>query len=95
MSNVIELTVDQSTETKNGNFANKLVGQTESVKTEFGSVEGGRRTYYMFTDKQNPKGTKGNVNLDHFDVVKNDFPFTDDKGEEQVAVLSYLYPKRN
>ena len=95
MSNIIELTVEQSTATKNGNFANKLIGKTEGVKTAFGVAEGGKRTFYMFTDQANPVGTKGMVNLDAFDTVKNDFPFTDDKGEEQVAVLSYLYPKRN
>jgi hypothetical protein len=94
MSNIIELTVESSTETKNGNFANKLVGKTEGVKTAFGEVEGGKRTFYMFTDTANAKGTKGPVNLDQFDTIVNDYPFTDDKGDEQIAKLSYLYPKR-
>lgn len=94
MSNIINLTVESSTQTVNKNFANKLVGKTEGVKTAFGEVEGGKRTYYMFTDTVNAVGTQGDVNLDLFDIVKNDYPFTDDKGEEQIAVLSYLYPKR-
>lgn len=94
MSNIVELTVEQSTKTKNGNFANKLVGKGEDVKTAFGVVEGGKRTFYMFTDQENAKGTKGDVNLDEFDTVKNDYAFTDEDGIEQTAVLSYLYPKR-
>tara|TARA_R110000851_G_scaffold96879_1_gene210105 strand:+ start:2302 stop:2592 length:291 start_codon:yes stop_codon:yes gene_type:complete len=94
MSNIIELTVESSTKTVNDNFANKLVGKTEGVQTAFGEVEGGKRTFYMFTDTENAKGTKGPVDLDQFDTVKNEFPFTDDKGLEQVATLSYLYPKR-
>jgi hypothetical protein len=94
MPNIIELTIESSTETVNGNFANKLVGKTEGVKTAFGEVEGGKRTFYMFTDTENTKGTKGPVDLDQFDTVKNEYPFTDDKGEEQIAMLSYLYPKR-
>jgi hypothetical protein len=94
MSNVINLTIESCTKTVNGNYANKLVGKTEGVKTAFGEVEGGRRTFYMFTDQENAKGTSGDVNLDLFDVVKSEYPFTDDKGEEQVATLSYLYPKR-
>jgi hypothetical protein len=94
MPNIIELTVESSTKTVNGNFANKLVGKTEGVKTAFGEVEGGKRTFYMFTDTENAKGVKGPVDLELFDTVKNDYPFTDDKGEEQIAVLSYLYPRR-
>ena len=94
MPNIIELTVESSTKTVNGNFANKLIGKTEGVKTAFGEVEGGKRTFYMFTDSENAKGVKGPIDLDQFDTVKNDYPFTDDKGEEQIAVLSYLYPKR-
>jgi hypothetical protein len=90
----IKLTVDTSTKTKNGNFMTKLVGKSKSVSTAFGEVEGGKRTYYMFTDQENDKGTSAKIELDDFDVVKNDYPFTDDKGEEQVATLSYLYPKR-
>lgn len=92
--NVISLTVESSTATKNGNFANKLVGKTEGVKTAFGEVEGGKRTFYMFTDKQNQVGTTGDVDLNQFDTIVNDYPFTDEHGDEQIAKLSYLYPKR-
>lgn len=94
MSNIIELTVAQCTETKNKNFVNKLVGKTESVKTAFGEVEGGSRTFYLFTDTANEVGTKGSVDLSKFDIVVNEYPFTDDNGDEQLAQLNYLYPKR-
>jgi len=94
MSQIIELVVVSSTKTKNNNFATKLVGKTEGVQTAFGEVEGGERTFYMFTDTENAKGTKGNVDLEQFDTVVNEYPFTDDKGDEQIAKLSYLYPKR-
>ena len=90
----IRLKVDSSTKTKNNNFMTKLVGKTEGVKTAFGEVEGGKRTFYMFTDQENAKGVEAEIELNDFDIIKNDFPFTDDKGEEQTAVLSYLYPKR-
>jgi hypothetical protein len=93
MSKIL-LVVETSTKTKNNNYMTKLVGKTEGVKTAFGEVEGGNRTFYMFTDQENPKGLSAEIELDDFDVVKNDYPFTDDKGEEQTAVLSYLYPKR-
>ena len=94
MSNIIELSVEQCTETKNGNFINKLVGKTESVKTAFGEVEGGKRTFYLFTDQSNVVGTKGNVDLSQFDTVINEYRFTDENGDEQTAQLNYLYPKR-
>ena len=94
MANIIELTIDVSTPTSNGNFMNKLIGKGDSVKTAFGTSEGGKRTFYLFTDQQNAKGIKAEVDLDSFDIVKRDYPFTDDKGEEQIAILSYLYPKR-
>lgn len=90
----ITLKVEASTKTENGNFMNKLVGQGESVKTAFGSVEGGKRTFYMFTDQSNNVGLEAEIDLNQFDTVKREYPFTDDKGDEQVATLSYLYPKR-
>lgn len=94
MSRVIELTVEKSTATKNGNFANKLVGKGQDVETDFGTVEGGRRTFYMFTNSVNTVGKKASIDLDHFDMVPNEFPFTDEDGDEQIATLNYLYPKR-
>lgn len=94
MANTIELTVEQSTKTKNGNFMNKLVGKGESVTTAFGTAEGGKRTFYLFTDQENAKGLKAEVSLSDFDVVKRDYEFTDEDGNEQTAVLSYLYPAR-
>jgi len=94
MSTIVNLTVDASTKTKNGNYMNKLVGKGASVATAFGSVEGGKRTFYMFTDQENAKGLSADVELSNFDQVKREYPFTDDKGEEQVATLTYLYPKR-
>ena len=90
----ITLEVAQSTKTENGNFMNKLVGKGASVATAFGSVEGGKRTFYMFTDKENAKGLSAEINLSDFDTVKREYPFVDDKGVEQTATLSYLYPKR-
>ena len=94
MANIIELVVETSTKTKNGNFMTKLVGKTAGVKTAFGEVEGGNRTFYMFTDTENAKGSKGSIDLEQFDIVVNDYPFTDDKGDEQIAKLNYLYPLR-
>ena len=90
----INLTIDVSTKTKNGNFMNKLVGAGASVKTAFGSVEGGKRTFYMFTDQENAKGLSADIELDNFDQVKREYPFVDDKGAEQVATLTYLYPQK-
>tara|TARA_R110002051_G_C8582441_1_gene477489 strand:- start:293 stop:577 length:285 start_codon:yes stop_codon:yes gene_type:complete len=90
----ITLTVAVSTETKNKNFMNKLTGKGEVVKTAFGTVEGGKRTFYMFTDQKNAEGLTAEVELDSFDQVKRDYPFIDDKGAEQTAVLTYLYPKK-
>jgi hypothetical protein len=88
----INLSVDVSTKTKNGNFMNKLIGAGASVATAFGSVEGGKRTFYMFTDQENAKGLSAEIELDNFDQVKREYPFVDDKGAEQVATLTYLYP---
>tara|TARA_R110000851_G_scaffold96879_1_gene210104 strand:+ start:1869 stop:2153 length:285 start_codon:yes stop_codon:yes gene_type:complete len=90
----ITLTIETSTVTKNKNFANKLVGKGNIVKTAFGDVEGGKRTFYMFTDQENAKGTAGEVELNNFDQVKRDYPFVDEVGKEQVATLTYLYPKK-
>ena len=90
----INLTIDASTKTKNGNFMNKLVGAGESVATAFGKVEGGKRTFYMFTDQENAKGVNADVELSNFDQIKREYPFTDDKGAEQVATVTYLYPQK-
>lgn len=95
MSNIIELTVEKSVETKNGNFMNKLVGKGEDVKTAFGMVESGKRTFYLFTDQKNQKGLKAEVDLNHFDIVQREYEFVDEEtGEEKVANLNYLYPVR-
>jgi hypothetical protein len=90
----ITLKVDVSTKTKNGNFMNKLIGEGEKVKTAFGIVEGAKRTFYMFTDQTNAKGLEAEVELNNFDVVQRPYEFTDDDGKDQIAKLSYLYPKR-
>lgn len=90
----INLTIEACTKTKNGNFMNKLVGAGASVKTAFGSVEGGKRTFYMFTDQENAKGLSADIELSGFDQVKRAYPFVDDKGAEQVATLTYLYPQK-
>ena len=94
MANIINLSVEVSTKTKNGNFMNKLVGKGATVKTAFGEVEGGKRTFYMFTDQENAKGLSADVELSNFDQIKREYPFVDDAGAEQVATLTYLYPKR-
>ena len=94
MPELIKLKVVSSTKTVNQNFANKLVGKGEDVTTAFGKVEGGKRTFYMFTDQANAIGSEGEIDLHNFDVVVNDYPFTDDKGVEVIAKLNYLYPKR-
>ena len=94
MPEIIKLTVVSSTKTVNNNFANKLVGKGVDVATAFGKVEGGKRTFYMFTDQANSVGSEGEIDLHNFDVVINDYPFTNDKGDEVIANLSYLYPKR-
>ena len=94
MENLITLAVAASTKTTNGNFMNKLTGAGESVKTAFGTVEGGKRTFYMFTDQANAVGLSAPVDLNQFDLVKRDYPFVDEKGVAQTALLSYLYPKR-
>ena len=91
---VITLKVEQCTKTVNGNYMNKLVGQGETVSTAFGEVEGGKRTFYMFTDTKNQKGTEGELDLNNFDIVKKEYEFVDEEGKDQVATLSYLYPKR-
>jgi hypothetical protein len=90
----ITLEVAVCTKTKNGNFMNKLVGEGESVETAFGNVEGSKRTFYMFTDQKNKKGVSAEVDLNSFDQVKRDYPFTDDDGKDQVATLTYLYPQK-
>lgn len=94
MSNLITLAVDKSVETENGNYMNKLVGKGETVDTAFGAVEGSKRTFYMFTDSKNNKGKEAEIDLANFDIVKKEYEFVDDEGEDQVATLSYLYPKR-
>lgn len=90
----IELTIEKSTATKNGNFANKLVGAGANVQTDFGIVEGAKRTFYLFTTTVNTVGKKALLDLDNFDQVTKDFPFTDENGDEQTATLRYLYPKK-
>ena len=73
---------------------NKLTGKGNTVATPFGQVEGGKRTFYMFTDQVNAVGLEAEVELDSFDQVKREYPFVDDAGAEQVATLTYLYPKK-
>jgi len=90
----ITLTVAKSSLTKNKNFMNKLTGEGASVATAFGSVQGGQRTFYMFTDKENAKGLSAEIELDNFDQVKRQYPFVDEDGKEQEATLTYLYPLR-
>jgi hypothetical protein len=90
----ITLTIDKSVKTVNDNFMNKLIGKGNSVTTAFGTTEGGRRTFYMFTDQENAKGLSAEVDLSQFDQIKREYPFTDDQGAEQVATLTYLYPKK-
>lgn len=93
---MLELTVESSTKTKNDNFCNKLVSKTiAKVETDFGTVESERTvTYYLFTNKENPKGMKAKMNLELFDVVEKSYPFIDEAGAAQEATLKYLYPKR-
>ena len=78
----ITLTIEACTKTSNDNFMNKLVGKTPGIKTAFGTAEGGKRTFYLFTDQENAKGVSAEIDLEQFDVIKRDYPFTDDKGEE-------------
>lgn len=93
---MLELTVESSTKTKNDNFCNKLQAKSVvSVETEFGVVESERQvTYYLFTNKENPKGMKAKLNLAAFDIVEKEYPFLDETGAQQTAALKYLYPKR-
>ncbi len=88
-------TVESSNPTKNGNFCNKLVNKsTLVVETDFGKVEQERsKTYYLFTDKQNTKGTSGPLNLAQFDVVTKPYDIETEDGTETIH-LDYLYPKR-
>jgi hypothetical protein len=93
---MVKLTVESSTKTKNDNWCNKLVSKTvRKIDTEFGTVESEQTvTYYLFTNKENPKGLEANLNLEAFDVVAKEYEFVDEAGATQVAALKYLYPKR-
>ena len=85
----VQLTVDKSTKTENGNFCNKLVAES-SVNTVFGSAVT-RSTYYMFTDQQNAVGTTGTLDLSQFDIVESEYK---PEGSDDVIMLKKLYPKR-
>jgi hypothetical protein len=90
----ITLKVEVSTKTKNDNYMNKLVGKGAMVQTAFGTVEGAKRTFYMFTDQANAKDVEAEIELDDFDQVKRDYDFLDENQKEQTAVLTYLYPQK-
>ena len=89
-------TVKSSTQTKSGNFCNKLVSKSINRKnTDFGTVEQERQTtVYLFTKQQNEIGSKGNLILEQFDIVEKPFTFTSEDGDITTATLKYLYPKR-
>jgi hypothetical protein len=84
----ITLKVASSTQTENGNFCNKLVAES-TVDTAFGGAST-RQTFYLFTDKQNPVGTEGKLDLSSFDVV--DKAWVNPDGDSMT--LKYLYPAR-
>jgi GH43 family beta-xylosidase len=89
-------TIKSSTETKNGNFCNKLVNKdTISIETEFGTVKQERQsTYYLFTQQQNEVGKQAGLNLALFDVIEKPYTIKNDEGIEEEIILKYLYPKR-
>lgn len=92
--NTVSVKVASSTKTSNDNYCNKLQAAGAMIKTPLGDVEGASRTFYLFTTAKNEEGKEVELNLDLFDIVAKDFPFNDDEGNEQVATLNYLYPKR-
>lgn len=96
MANVLKLKVEVSKATTNeGVFFNKLVGAGKKIKTFAGMVEGAKRTFYMFSDTLTEVGTEGELDLDNFDIVPKEFAYVDEEtGVEEIAKLSYLYPKR-
>lgn len=90
-------TVSMSKKTVNGNFFTKVENKSiNKVATPFGDVEQeSKTTYYFFANAENEVGKEAEIDLSLFDVVEKDFPFTDkETGEEGIAKLKYLYPKR-
>jgi len=91
----LELTVESSNPTKNGNYCNKLVAKSViSVQTAFGVVEQERQsTYYLFTKTANNKGVKAQMDISLFDVISKDYEIINEAGNPETIQLKYLYPK--
>jgi len=95
MANIVKLTVDKSTKTKEGNYSNKLIAPGETVQTAFGKVEGAKRTFYMFTDQMNEKGVEAELDLNDFDIVKREWDTIDEETQKEIKItITTLYPKR-
>ncbi len=89
---IVELEVEKCTKTSNGNHSNKLVAE-HTVDSGFGPVVT-KVTYYLFTTQENAVGFKAKLDTSLFDVVDRPFEFVDEAGNDQVATLKTLYPKR-
>jgi len=85
----LQLRVDKSTKTENGNFCNKLIAE-QQVHTPFGASTT-RQTFYLFTDQENKVGTVGALDMAHFDVVESEYQ---PEGSDEIIILKKLYPKR-
>ena len=75
----------------------KLVGESTGVKDYFGETNS-KVTYYRFVsgDQTAMLDKTGNVDLEQFDIVKQDREFADETtGEMITRTLKYLYAKRS
>lgn len=91
----MKLKVEKTTQTTTGQFLNKLVGE-HKVTTPLGDIVQ-KKTYYLFTQQDNPIGTEVEWDIEHdenVEIVPLERTFKDSDGKEMTATLKYIFPKK-
>ena len=95
MANLINVTVAKVTEATTGNFIHTLKTEGKTIKVLGQDMVANGLTYYAALKSDAGVNSKGEIDLDAFDVVERPFNTTDkDTGEELTLKLKWLYPKK-
>lgn len=91
MANLINLTVVQSTASKNGGFVTKLQAKQPPVSTitPFGTKTTSKQiTYYIKLDQAPPVGLSAPLDLDSFKVTERAHDIPDDQKPGHMKTIS-------
>jgi hypothetical protein len=95
MANLINVTVTKVTEATTGNFIHTLKTEGKTIKVLGQDMPSNSLTYYAALKGPAELNSKGDIDLDAFDIVERPFNTTDkDTGEELTLKLKWLYPKK-